>query len=195
MTNISCPYCGLALANSKDHIFPQILGGRKTIQACASCNSTFGSNFEAAAKANLEPIMVGLAVCGFKPTTRVRSRKARTDPATGWDYDLNPSGELSLSHHQIERDADGGISRIMMRDDPKQAQKHAASLSITSKAGLQKSIARYTRCLAVTSSCLARQIAHSSRLDLRVHRVRRAHDKSSSNRSGGEITAATAPVA
>src|SRR4051794_28508044 len=128
MTNISCPYCGLALANSKDHVFPQFLGGRKTIQACASCNSTFGSNFEAAAKASLEPIMVGLAVCGFKPTTRVRWRKARTDPATGWDYDLNPSGELSLSHDQVERDAEGGISRIVMRDDPRQAQKHAASL-------------------------------------------------------------------
>jgi hypothetical protein len=129
MVENNCPYCGSALADSKDHVFSKFLGGRRTIKACRVCNNmTFGSGFEAVVKDNLEPIMVGLELCGFKSTTPVRWSRARQDPNTGWYYDLNPTGELSLSNDQIDRDAEGHITRITIRDDPKLAEKHATSL-------------------------------------------------------------------
>ena len=42
-----CPYCGLLIDEpTRDHIFSQFLGGRRTIPACARCNNGFGEAFE-----------------------------------------------------------------------------------------------------------------------------------------------------
>jgi hypothetical protein len=77
---------------------------------------------------DLAPITVVLAICGLKPTRNVIWRKAYTDPDTGWDYDLNPNGELSLSRPYLERDTEGRISRLQIPNDERLAQKYVASL-------------------------------------------------------------------
>jgi hypothetical protein len=43
----SCPYCGRAMIEqSEDHIFPQFMGGTRTIPCCKPCNDRFGHRFE-----------------------------------------------------------------------------------------------------------------------------------------------------
>ena len=41
-------------------------------------SSSSQMDLEAAVKGNLEPVMVGLGICGLKPTTRVRWRNCPT---------------------------------------------------------------------------------------------------------------------
>lgn len=41
-TLMLCPYCLKTEANSRDHIFPEFLGGKAGITTCACCNNTFG---------------------------------------------------------------------------------------------------------------------------------------------------------
>jgi HNH endonuclease len=46
-TQESCPYCGRAMIErSEDHIFPQFMGGTRTIACCKPCNDRFGHRFE-----------------------------------------------------------------------------------------------------------------------------------------------------
>ena len=55
----TCPYCLTDLVKptrarlpdeaTADHVFPEFLGGRRTIPACRSCNNKFGHSFEGAA--------------------------------------------------------------------------------------------------------------------------------------------------
>jgi hypothetical protein len=43
----NCPYCGRAMVEwSEDHIFPQFMGGTRTIACCKPCNDRFGHRFE-----------------------------------------------------------------------------------------------------------------------------------------------------
>jgi hypothetical protein len=45
-----CPYCGQPMVvRSEDHIFPQFMGGARTITCCKPCNDRFGHRFEAEA--------------------------------------------------------------------------------------------------------------------------------------------------
>jgi hypothetical protein len=137
MITAICPYCGIAQANSDDHIIPQFLGGDTTIRVCKTCNDRFGHDFEAAVSDKLARITVVLAICGLKPTKRIVWKKAYTDPDTGWEYDLNPNGELSLSRPYLERDAEGRISLLHIPNDEHLAQKYVASLK---KKGLAEEV-------------------------------------------------------
>ena len=44
--DVVCPYCQSAAAITRDHIFPQSFGGKRTVTACRACNSEFGCTFE-----------------------------------------------------------------------------------------------------------------------------------------------------
>src|ERR1019366_7642730 len=48
-----------------DHIFPQFLGGRRTIRVCRSCNSFFGHSFEGAASKQLKRLQVFISNFGL----------------------------------------------------------------------------------------------------------------------------------
>ncbi len=70
-----CPYCGSEMLPNvegrnclegitSDHVFPEFLGGRRSISACRSCNSRFGHTFEGQAARLLGKVYVWLAVHG-----------------------------------------------------------------------------------------------------------------------------------
>jgi len=68
----SCPYCCEREADTDDEIFAQFLGGRRSIRACRTCNSTFGHSIEADASMSLGNIMFLLRLSGMPtPTPRV----------------------------------------------------------------------------------------------------------------------------
>lgn len=63
-----CPYCSAPLnERSRDHVFPQFLGGRKWVWSCKPCNDVFGHSIEAAAERQVfTPTYVFLSALGLK---------------------------------------------------------------------------------------------------------------------------------
>ena len=94
----NCPYCQRLLLSkennsdqkrSRDHIFPNFLGGSATVQICKRCNNTFGHSFEANVSKTLAPLMVMLGHAGIKPKKPAVWKKAFINPKDGGEYDLN----------------------------------------------------------------------------------------------------------
>ncbi len=62
----SCPYSHSPYGEfTDDHIFPQFLGGRRTVRICRNCNSTFGHSFEGRASRQLKRLQVFISHFGF----------------------------------------------------------------------------------------------------------------------------------
>jgi hypothetical protein len=60
-----CPYCCISTEITDDHIFPQFLGGRRTIRVCRKCNNTFGHTFEGNASEQLARLQVFISHFGL----------------------------------------------------------------------------------------------------------------------------------
>jgi hypothetical protein len=107
-----CPYSQPPYGEfTDDHIFPQFLGGRKTIRVCKKCNNTFGHTFEGRASNQLKRLQVFISHFGLDLT-----RTSGTWPASlkiGDDtYDLlsRPEGvQYALGKPTIRKDAEGRI--------------------------------------------------------------------------------------
>lgn len=107
-----CPYSQPPYAEfTDDHIFPQFLGGRKTIRVCRQCNSQFGHTFEGRASGQLKRLQVFISHFGLDLT-----RMPATWPAAiviGDDtYDLRsgPEGaQYFLNEPTFTRDTEGHI--------------------------------------------------------------------------------------
>ncbi len=110
----SCIYCGSSPEDSKDHIFPQFMGGTSTIPACTSCNNRFGSEFEATAAVDLAPFAVVLSRGGIKSKRVIIWKKAYQDESGHW-YDVDTDGYGSLSRPVIAKDATGTVSAARFR--------------------------------------------------------------------------------
>jgi len=62
-----CPYCSSTLnIKSKDHIFPQFLGGTRKVDCCQECNSFFGHTFEAKSSIALQSLHIYISGWGLK---------------------------------------------------------------------------------------------------------------------------------
>lgn len=109
----SCPYCQVPHADfTDDHIFPQFLGGHRTIRVCKTCNSVFGHTFEAEVSRQIARLQVFISHFGLDLTL---------NPAV-WlnaltiedkQYDLRPGPEGTqyvLSKPIIYKDAGGKIT-------------------------------------------------------------------------------------
>src|ERR1022692_500830 len=107
-----CPYSQPPYGEfTDDHIFPQFLGGRRTIRVCKQCNNTFGHTFEGRASNQLKRLQVFISHFGLDLT-----RTSGTWPAAleiGDDtFDLlsGPEGvQCVLGKPTVRRDAEGKI--------------------------------------------------------------------------------------
>jgi hypothetical protein len=62
----TCPYSEPPFGKfTNDHIFPDFLGGRKSIRVCRDCNSGFGHSFEAKAAAQIKRMQVFVSHSGL----------------------------------------------------------------------------------------------------------------------------------
>lgn len=101
------PYAGF----TDDHVFPQFLGGRRSVRVCADCNSRFGHSFEAGAAKQLKRLQVFISHFGFD-----LSRSPATWPSAlvigNATYSLKsgPQGvQYELAQPIIRRDESGNI--------------------------------------------------------------------------------------
>lgn len=107
-----CPFCSPPYTKfTDDHIFPQFLGGRRTIRVCKECNSTFGHSFEARASQQLKRLQVFISHFGldlsFNPA--VWPSSLAIDDV---QYDLfsGPNGaQYRLSKPIVRRDSEGRV--------------------------------------------------------------------------------------
>jgi hypothetical protein len=65
-TSNVCPYCLERPRDSDDHVFPEFLGGTKTVRTYTPCNSEFGHRFEGPVSNDLAPVIVVLSFSGYK---------------------------------------------------------------------------------------------------------------------------------
>ena len=74
-----CPYCRTMLDQiSRDHIFPNFMGGSRTIPACAQCNNrVFGARFEAKAARQILGFQLMLTSLGL---SRISPKEGRDGP-------------------------------------------------------------------------------------------------------------------
>jgi len=105
-----CPYCCDREADSRDHVFPDFLGGRAWISACSRCNSTFGHTIEAAAFSHLRNLMFFLRHSGMQPPKPMVWRGVGIG-ASGQRYDIDQDLKATPSTPTIERDMTGRITR------------------------------------------------------------------------------------
>src|SRR5689334_11984669 len=62
----NCPYCTKNIeAISKDHVFPQFLGGTRKVNCCKGCNNSFGHTFEGKAAKILQSLHVFISTWGL----------------------------------------------------------------------------------------------------------------------------------
>jgi hypothetical protein len=108
----TCPYSPPPYEKfTDDHIFPQFLGGRRTVRVCKQCNDRFGHNFEGPASRQIKRLQVFISHFGLDLT-----RTPATWPAAvviGDDtYDLRPGPEGAqyfLSKPSFTKDAEGNL--------------------------------------------------------------------------------------
>ena len=107
-----CPYCQPPYAAfTDDHIFPQFLGGRKTIRVCKGCNSTFGHSFEGKASQQIKRLQVFISHFGLDLSLNPGLWPSSVT-VEGVEYDLvsGPGGaQYRLSKPILRRDGDGRI--------------------------------------------------------------------------------------
>lgn len=111
-TDEECPYCEPPFTEfTDDHIFPQFLGGRKTIRVCKKCNNSFGHSFEGRASQQLKRLQVFISNFGLDLTRNPAVWPAALviDDVT---YDLmpGPAGtQYRLSKPIVRRDGEGRV--------------------------------------------------------------------------------------
>jgi hypothetical protein len=115
---LNCPYCGNIIAEiSSDHVFPEFLGGRRTITSCKNCNSTFGHTIEAKASENLKPLYVLIATWGVSlKSTEATWREAYTVDGMPLDLSVTKTGVTArLSKPIVKKDETGNIVRAVFQ--------------------------------------------------------------------------------
>jgi hypothetical protein len=107
-----CPYSSPPfLEFTGDHIFPECLGGRRTIRVCRNCNSRFGHLFEAKAAMQLKRMQVFVSHFGLDLSRTPASWPSALE-IDGVTYDLKsgPSGvQYELARPVILRNEAGQI--------------------------------------------------------------------------------------
>jgi HNH endonuclease len=131
-----CPYSDPPFAEfTDDHIFPDFLGGRRTIRVCRDCNSRFGHSFEAESAKQVKQLQVFISHFGLDLT-----RSAATWPSAlvigDKTYDLRSASrgvQYELAHPVIRRDDSGQIVSGQSRSR-REAEQLARNLVAKGKA-------------------------------------------------------------
>ncbi|MCB1216409.1 hypothetical protein KDL44_03400 [bacterium] len=101
-----CPYCRDNQSNSRDHIFPQFLCGKKTIATCDKCNNTFGSTFESEVASAFLPLIVFLSQSGYNHCKDLLYKHAFKVEESGIAYDLSTNMYAYPTKPYVERTKD-----------------------------------------------------------------------------------------
>ena len=104
-----CPYCSeLILVESQDHIFPQFLGGSRTITTCKDCNDRFGRTFEGKAAPLFQRLHFHLAANGVNlQVEQVRLRRVFKSDGSWYDAEIcDGQPRFTLSDPIVEIDQD-----------------------------------------------------------------------------------------
>ncbi len=131
-----CPYSDPPFGEfTNDHIFPDFLGGRRSIRVCRECNSHFGHSFEARAASQLKRMQVFVSHFGLDLTCTPATWPSAIE-IEGTTYNLcsGPNGvQYELARPVILRNEAGDIigGRARSRSEAEQA---AASLIKKGKA-------------------------------------------------------------
>src|SRR5262249_16614257 len=108
-----CPYCNAASPDSRDHVFPQFLGGQVTIAACADCNNRrIGASVEGPASKELAWFPVTLRkVCRISAPVHTIWENAFTRDGVVYDLDT----DLHAVPHvvEIQRNESGWITKAL----------------------------------------------------------------------------------
>ncbi len=110
---VFCPYCNADDVKLRDHVFPQFLGGNKTIPACADCNNRIiGTGIEGPVSKQLAwiPVMIR-KVCRIPAPVHSVWENAFTREGIVYDLDT----ELGAVPHSVEikRNESGLITRAI----------------------------------------------------------------------------------
>jgi hypothetical protein len=135
-TSEVCPYSDPPFREfTDDHIFPEFLGGRRSIRVCRDCNSRFGHSFEAKGATQLKRLQVFISHFGLNLTrTSATWPSALEIDGTTYDLKSGSSGvQYELARPLILRDEAGNIigGRARSRSE---AEQFAASLIKKGKA-------------------------------------------------------------
>jgi HNH endonuclease len=106
-----CPYCGISTEITDDHIFPQFLGGQRTIRVCRRCNNTFGHTFEGKVSAQLARLQIFISHFGLNLSRNDAVWRAALT-VRGEDFDLTPGpagAQYHLSKPVVRKDEKGRI--------------------------------------------------------------------------------------
>lgn len=125
--NHLCPYCLVSPRDSDDHVFPDFLGGTRTVQSCVKCNNSFGHRFEGPVSKDLAPIMVVLSLSGYKHKRLAVYERAWIDETTGIEYNLDSERQSYPTKPHLIKKEDGTVEHIVARS-PNEGRKIAASL-------------------------------------------------------------------
>jgi HNH endonuclease len=121
MARLVCPYCTREIEMvSRDHIFPDFLGGTRTIPACATCNNKiFGSRFESKSARQLLAFQLMLSSLGLsRISLKEGTRWVRAYEQDGELYDVEfrrGRPVLVLSKPKITRDELGRVVSVRAR--------------------------------------------------------------------------------
>jgi hypothetical protein len=136
MSVLICPYSGQVIREpSNDHIFPQFLGGKKTVVCERSVNSAFGNSFEARTARSLQTLHVYISSWGL-PLRAVDPIWRNAHVSDGRTYHLRvgpTSAQPELASPIIERDEQGRIIAGEFRS-LSEAENFAKSLIAKGKA-------------------------------------------------------------
>ena len=98
-----CAFCGATLISrnaSKEHVFPNAIGGRKTVDnfICSDCNSKTGADWDAALVRQLRPLCTMLNI----NRARGRNRHFVVDTVGGRRLAVNPDGSMTIAKPVFE---------------------------------------------------------------------------------------------
>jgi hypothetical protein len=98
-----CPYCNEPILQwSRDHIFPQFLGGTRCVPACKPCNEIFGATLEAKAASILHPLHIVLNSWGLPIAVEgPRWREAYQIDGQSMDLRVGPGAPIMTSSKPI----------------------------------------------------------------------------------------------
>ncbi|QOY90971.1 HNH endonuclease [Paludibaculum fermentans] len=116
-----CPYCAAQIIEiSRDHIFPDFLGGTRKIPACATCNNKiFGARFESKAARQLLSFQLMLSSLGLSQIPLKQGVR--------WERAYEHHGELYDLEHR-----DGGP--VLIRTKPKVIRdEHGRVISVEAR--------------------------------------------------------------
>ena len=131
-----CPYSDPPFGEfTDDHIFPQFLGGRRSIRVCRDCNSRFGHSFEGKAARQLKRMQVFISHFGLDlPRTPATWPSALVIDDTAYNLKSGPTGvQYELSRPVILRNDAGDIIGVRARSWS-EAEQTAANLIKKGKA-------------------------------------------------------------